>query len=45
MQILGLNIYPYVEDKDVQFYKAQKVLAKKMDILDWIPGAFEKEFV
>ena len=45
VQMLGLNIYSYAEDTDVQFYKAQKALARKMDVLDWIPGAFVQEFV
>ena len=36
--MLGLSIYSYIDDGDVQFYKMQKTLAKKMDILDWIQG-------
>ena len=34
VQMSGLNIYSYVEDVDVQFYRTQKSLAKRMDILD-----------
>lgn len=33
VQMLGLNVYSYVEDADVPFYKTSKSLAKKMDIL------------
>ena len=40
-----LNIYSYVEDADVQFYRTQKSLAKRMDILDWIPGSYVEEIV
>ena len=43
--MLGLNIYSYIEDGDVQFYRTQKALAKKMDILDWIPGSYAEEVV
>ena len=43
--MLGLNIYSYVEDDDIKFYKAQKSIARKMDVLDWIPGAFAQEYV
>ena len=43
--MLGLNIYSYIEDGDLQFYKTQKSLAKKMDILDWIPGSYVDEVV
>lgn len=45
VQMLGLNIYSYVEDDDIKFYKAQKPIARKMDVLDWIPGAFAQEYV
>lgn len=45
VQMLGLNIYSYVEDDDIKFYKAQKSIARKMDVLDWIPGAFAQEYV
>lgn len=43
--MLGLNIYSYIEDVDVQFYNTQRSLAKKMDILDWIPVSYVKEIV
>ena len=45
VQMSGLNIYSYVEDADVQFYRTQKALAKRMDILDWIPGSYVEEIV
>lgn len=45
MQMLGLNIYSYVKDSDMPFYKAQKLLAKNMDILDWIPRSYMEEIV
>ena len=45
VQMCGLNIYSYVEDADVQFYRTQKALAKRMDILDWIPGSYVEEIV
>lgn len=45
VQMLGLNVYSYVEDTDLLFYKRQKSQAKKMDILDWIPGAYMEETV
>ena len=32
--MLGLNIYSYIEDANVLFYKTQISLARKMDILD-----------
>lgn len=41
----GLNIYSYVDYADIKFYRAQKALAKRMDILDWIPGAYVEEIV
>src|SRR5450631_2225946 len=41
----GLYIYSYIEDGDLPFYRAQKSLAKKMDILDWIPGSYVDEVV
>ena len=43
--MLGLNIYSYIEDGDLQFYRTQKSLAKKMDILDWILGSYVDEVV
>ena len=43
--MLGLNIYSYIEDGDLQFYRTQKSLAKNMDILDWIPGSYVNEVV
>src|ERR1700738_4018289 len=45
LQMLGLKVYSYVDVNDIQFYKAQKSLAKKMDILDWIPGSYAEETV
>ena len=45
VQMFGLNIYSYVEDADVQFYRTQKSLAKRMDILDWIPGSYVGKIV
>ena len=45
VQMSGLNIYSYVEDADVQFYRTQKSLAKRMDILDWIPRSYVDEIV
>ena len=41
--MLGLNIYSFVQDISVQFYKAQKAAARTMDIFDWIPGAYSKD--
>ena len=43
--MLGLSIYSYIDGGDVQFYKMQKTLAKKMDILDWIQGSFVDKIV
>lgn len=43
--MFGWNIYSYIEDGDLQYYKTQKSLAKKMDILDWIPGSYVDEIV
>ena len=43
--MLGLNIYSYIEDANVKFYKTRRSLAKKMGILDWIPGSYVKEIV
>jgi hypothetical protein len=40
MQMLGLNVYSFIEDTDLQFYRAQRALAKKMDVLDWLPGSY-----
>ena len=45
VQMLGLNVYSYIEDSDMQFCKTQKALAKKMDVLDWLPGSYEEEVV
>jgi len=45
VQMSGLTVYSYVEDTDIQFYKHQKSLAKRMDILDWIPGSYVEEAV
>jgi hypothetical protein len=45
MQMSGLNIYSFVDESDIQFYKTQRSLAKKMDILDWIPGSYVEEIV
>ena len=41
----GLNIYSFVDESDIQIYKTQRCLAKKMDILDWIPGSYVEEIV
>jgi len=43
--MLGLNVYSYVDAASLSFYKTQKSLAKKMDILDWIPGAYMEAIV
>lgn len=43
--MLGLKVYSYVDINDSKFYKAQKLLAKKMDVLDWIPGSYAEEIV
>ena len=43
--MLGLKVYSYIEDNDLQFYKTQKAIAKRMDILDWIPGSYVEEIV
>ena len=43
--MLGLNIYSYVKNNDLQFYKTEKSLARKMDILDWIPRSYVEEIV
>lgn len=43
--MLRLNIYSYVEDNDEPFYKTQRSLAKKMDIIDWILGSYIEEIV
>jgi hypothetical protein len=40
-----LNVYSYVDAASLSFYKTQKSLAKKMDILDWISGAYMEEIV
>ena len=45
VQMLGLNVYSYVEDTDVQFYKGRERQRKKMDISDWIPGGYIEEIV
>ena len=42
VQMLGLNVYSYIDDVDMQFYNTQKVLAK-MDILDKILGSYVKD--
>ena len=41
--MLGLKVYNYVDLNNIQFYRAQKMLAKKMDVLDWIPGSSAEE--
>ena len=43
--MLELNIYSYIEDGDFQFYRWQRSLAKKMDILDWIRGSYLNKIV
>ena len=40
-----MNIYSYVEGFDIQFYKHHKSLARKLDILDYIPGSIIEEKV
>ena len=40
-----MNIYSFIEDGDLQFYRTKKSLAKKMDILDWIPGSYVDKVV
>jgi hypothetical protein len=45
VQMIGLNIYSFVDKTDIKFYKTQRFLAKKMDILDWIPGSYVEEIV
>jgi hypothetical protein len=45
VQILWLNVYSYVEDTNVPFYKNHKSVAKNMDILDWIPRSYMEEIV
>ena len=41
----GLNVYSYIEDTYIQFYKVHRAQAKKMDIGDWIPGFFHQEVI
>ena len=43
--MLGLKVYNYVDLNDIKFYRAQKLLAKKMDVLDWISGSYAEEIV
>jgi hypothetical protein len=45
VQMSGLNIYSFVDETDIQFYKTQRSLAKKMDILDWIPSSYVEKIV
>lgn len=45
VQILGLNIYSYIEDNDLAFYKTQKSSARKMDVLDWLLMSYQEEIV
>jgi hypothetical protein len=45
VKLLGLNVYSYIDDVDIQIYKTQISLAKKIDILDWIPGSYIEEIV
>ena len=40
--MLGLNVYTFVEDLDIPFYRTQRGLAKKMDVLDWLPGSYRE---
>ena len=42
---VGLNVYSYIEDTYIQFYKVHRAQAKKMDIGDWIPGFFHQELI
>jgi hypothetical protein len=39
--MLGLNVYSFIEDADIAFYRAQRALAKKMDMLEWLPGSYQ----
>lgn len=41
--MLGLNVYVYIDGNDTAFYKTQRALAKRMDILDWIPGSYAED--
>jgi len=45
VKLLGLNVYSYIDDVDIQIYKTQISLAKNIDTLDWIPGSYVKEIV
>lgn len=45
MQTLGLNIYSYIEDSDIQFYEMQMFLVKKVDVLDWIPMSYGDDII
>ena len=45
VQMFGVNIYSFVEDTDVPFYKSMRALARKMDPLDWTPGGYMEEIV
>jgi hypothetical protein len=38
--MMGLNVYPYIEEVDISFYKAQRSVARKMHVLDWIPKSY-----
>ena len=43
--MLGLNVYSFIEDTDITFYRAQRSLAKKMDVLDWLPGSYRESLM
>ena len=45
LQMLGLNVYSYIDDFSLGFYKTQRKLAKKMDALDWLPGSYQEEIL
>lgn len=40
-----MHIYSYIKDTDLEFYKTHRLLANKMDILDWIMGSYGEEII
>lgn len=34
--MLGLNVYSFIDNTNIAFYMAHRILAKKVDILDWL---------
>lgn len=38
--MLGLIVYSFINVDDIDFYRAQRTLAKKVDVLDWLPGSY-----